>query len=889
MKKLKLLAFFAIVSVVLSTGCKHDDYVATVGVCPVVESTNPENTALDVPVNQVITATFNENMNPETITQSSFTIQQGETVIAGLKAAMVTISGTISYTDSTASFTPASQLIPNTTYTGTINSSVKDMMGNSLQGDFVWTFKTDASPSVVSTSPATEASGVPLNKIITASFSVPMDPASITALTYTVSQGTSLLEGTVAFNGITASFTPASNLLPNTIYTGTITTGAKNETGTPLAANYVWTFTTGLLPTVTTSIPANNAIDVPLDITVTATFSMPMDMQTLTGTNVSLKHGTIAVEGTITSTETTVTFNPASDLLPGTLYTATITTGTENEAGISLASDYVWTFTTADVVVPTVLSTDPLNLATGVVLNKTVSATFSVPMDALTISSSTFTLKQGITIVPGAVSYSGSTASYNPTANLLPNTLYTATITTGAKNVAGTPLAVDVEWTFTTAATILVAPEVISTDPMDLATNVALNKTVEATFDVPMDALTISSLTFTLKQGITTVPGAVSYSGSTASYNPTANLLPNTLYTAMITTGTKNVAGTPLAVDVEWTFTTAATILVAPEVISTDPMDIATNVALNKTVKATFDVPMNSLSITTNSFSLMEGTNSVAGLVSYSGSTASFNPTSDLLPGKTYTATITTGAENVAGTPLENDYIWEFTTAEAIALEPIIDLKSALRFGILAGVGVSNNAGFSVINDLDVGIYPGSRSSVTGFPPATIVGGAIYAADDIAPPGTAAMLNQAKLDLVEAYLAAEGATAPAPATVEGDQGGKTLAPGIYKSTSTLLIQAGNLTLDGQGDPNATWIFQIASAFTTVGGAGGSIILTGGANAENIFWQTGSSAVIGDNTVFYGNVLALQSITMNSNATVVGRMLAQNGSVVMTNTNTITKP
>jgi hypothetical protein len=194
-----------------------------------------------------------------------------------------------------------------------------------------------------------------------------------------------------------------------------------------------------------------------------------------------------------------------------------------------------------------------------------------------------------------------------------------------------------------------------------------------------------------------------------------------------------------------------------------------------------------------------------------------------------------------------------------------------------------------VINNMNVGIYPGLRSSVTGFPPAVIVNGAIFAADDIAPPGVAAMLLQAKTDLTNAYLFAEGASSPAPATVSGDQGGKTLAPGIYKSTSTLLIQSGDLTLDAQGDPNAVWIFQIASDFTTVGGAGGNVILTGGAQAKNVYWQTGSSATIGDYTIFQGNVLALTSITMNSHATAVGRMLARNGAVVMTHTNTITKP
>ena len=218
-----------------------------------------------------------------------------------------------------------------------------------------------------------------------------------------------------------------------------------------------------------------------------------------------------------------------------------------------------------------------------------------------------------------------------------------------------------------------------------------------------------------------------------------------------------------------------------------------------------------------------------------------------------------------------------------------VDLKSVARFGIIAGVGVSNNAGFSVINDLDVGISPGGRNSVTGFPPAKIVNGAIFAASDIAPLGVAAMLTQAKQDLLDAYHFAAGASTPAPATVAGDQGGKTLAPGIYKSTSSLLIQKGNLTLDAQGDPNAVWIFQVASALTTVGGAGGNVILSGGAQAKNIFWQIGSSATIGDYTAFYGNVLALTSITMNSNAVLQGRILALNGAVVLTSTNTINKP
>jgi hypothetical protein len=116
-----------------------------------------------------------------------------------------------------------------------------------------------------------------------------------------------------------------------------------------------------------------------------------------------------------------------------------------------------------------------------------------------------------------------------------------------------------------------------------------------------------------------------------------------------------------------------------------------------------------------------------------------------------------------------------------------------------------------------------------------------------------------------------------------------LAPGIYKTTSTLMIQNGDLTLDAQGDANAVWIFQISAAFTTVGGAGGNVILSGGAQAKNVYWQVGSSATIGDYTKFKGNIMALSSITMGAYSTAVGRMLARNAAVVMTSTNTIDKP
>jgi hypothetical protein len=354
----------------------------------------------------------------------------------------------------------------------------------------------------------------------------------------------------------------------------------------------------------------------------------------------------------------------------------------------------------------------------------------------------------------------------------------------------------------------------------------------------------------------------------------------------LITTGVENLAGTALAANYTWTFTTGN--IIAPTVISTSPLNNSTNVSLNEIVSATFSELMLNSTISNTSFIVKLGTSGVSGSVYTVGKTSYFQPTVNLISGKTYTATITKEVKNANGIKLANDYTWTFSTKKPLGpLAPT--LNQVGDFGIIAGTAITNNAGFSKINNLDVGLYPGVRSSITGFPPAIIVNGSLHASDDLTPLGIAALLLQAKTDLTSAYLYAEGASSPAPIGVSGDQGGKTLAPGIYNSTSTLLIQNGDLTLNAQGDVNAVWIFQIASSLTTVGGAGGNIILSGGAQAKNIYWQIGSSATLGGYTIFKGNILALTSITMGVYSVADGRMLARNGAVSMVSTNIINKP
>lgn len=217
---------------------------------------------------------------------------------------------------------------------------------------------------------------------------------------------------------------------------------------------------------------------------------------------------------------------------------------------------------------PTVISTNPDNNVTAVVRNQSIAATFSTAMDAATINTTTFTVTgPGTTSVAGVVTYSGTTAVFNPTTDLDSTVLYTATITTGAKNVARTPMAANHVWTFTTgSATDNTAPTVLSTNPADnnTTTGVSSSQNITVIFSEALDPTTVTGTTFKVTgPGTTAVDGNVSYVGTTATFNPTSNLVASTLYTATLTTGITDIAGNPLAVNHVWTFTTGSGIIAA--------------------------------------------------------------------------------------------------------------------------------------------------------------------------------------------------------------------------------------------------------------------------------------------------------------------------------------
>jgi Ice-binding-like len=193
-------------------------------------------------------------------------------------------------------------------------------------------------------------------------------------------------------------------------------------------------------------------------------------------------------------------------------------------------------------------------------------------------------------------------------------------------------------------------------------------------------------------------------------------------------------------------------------------------------------------------------------------------------------------------------------------------LGLAANFAILAGSTITNT-GPTVVQG-NIGLNPGT--SVTGFPPGTVVNGTIDTSGD-------AVLIQAKLDLSTAYNTLVGEVPTTDLTGQG-LGGLTLTPGIYHFNTSAQL-TGTLTLDAQGDPNARFDFQIGSTLTTA--AASKVNLINGANGDNVYWQVGSSATIAVNTIFAGNIVALTSITLVHGASITsGRALAENGAVTM---------
>lgn len=311
-----------------------------------------------------------------------------------------------------------------------------------------------------------------------------------------------------------------------------------------------------------------------------------------------------------------------------------------------------------------------------------------------------------------------------------------------------------------------------------------------------------------------------------------------------------------------------------PIVSSTSPDNNATGIARNSVVTFEFSKEMDPATINSSTFTVMQDATVVPGTVSYSGMIATFTPTEILAVNTVYTATITTGAKDLSGKPLEANVVKSFTTGGSSSTLSPVNLGAAGSYVILAKTTITNIATSAITGDL--GLSPAATSFYTGFALTNATGyatssqvtGKLYAANMASPTPT--NLTTAVNNMQTAYTDAAGRPTPDfLALGTGNIGGKTLAPGLYKWTTSVTVPS-NVTISGGADD--VWIFQIAGDLTVSNAV--NVTLAGNAQAKNIFWQVAGTVSLGTTSHFEGVILSKTGITFKTGASITGRALAQ---------------
>jgi hypothetical protein len=565
-----------------------------------------------------------------------------------------------------------------------------------------------------------------------------------------------------------------------------------------------------------------------------------------------------------------------------------------------------------------IVTTDPLNNAVDVALPKVITATFNTNMDPASITNKTFTVMQGATPVAGTVAATanGAVFTFTPTIQLLPFAVYTGTITTGATDKFHTALTSDFVWSFTTI------PQVTLTANPVIGGTVTGAGTFAQGSLATVAALPNAGYTFTnwTNNGVV-VSTSSSYQFTMAgNASLVANFTPIPVGKFAVVLSSKPMVGGTTSGSGSFNAGTNVTVTATPN---------TGYVFVNWTVGGVIASASSAYT-----FPLNANTTLVANFVVISGSQVALILSSSPITGGTTTGSgaynsgnsVTAAATPNAGYNFVNwtekglvvsnsaSYTFALTVSRTLvatfsAIIPPPTLGSIANFGAFGGnAGITNQGINTVINNGGIGTTAAS-TLITGFHDGLtadvytetplnvgLVSGGIFSAPPA--PGTApkfAIATQALIDANALYISISPANKPGGIDPgAGELGGLTLAPGVYKSASgAFKITNGNLTLDGQGNPNAVWIFQAPTSLTVgVAGPAGarSIILTNGASAKNIFWYVGSAATINGagGGVMAGTIVASAGVTFSTAGNTVqtvlnGRAISLVASVTMVNT------
>ncbi len=476
----------------------------------------------------------------------------------------------------------------------------------------------------------------------------------------------------------------------------------------------------------------------------------------------------------------------------------------------------------------------------------------------------------------GVSSISGDNLTYTPNANQSGSDALIITISDGNEG------AKDITITVSDIDTIL--PTILSVSPLNATTGVGLNNTVSVTFSESMGSSTVTTTTVSLKDSSESVVNiTISDSGNTFTFTPSSNLSANTTYTTTLGTGIKDLAGNSLSSNYIWSFTTGDTLdVISPTVSSSNTPHNSTGVAIDQNISVSFSEPLDPTTINSTTYTL-EGPNEVqvVGGVTYVDSTATFSPTDELDANTLYTATINTGVKDLAGNALTESYIFSFTTGDSPVITAVVPLGTAENFVVLSKSGITNVALSFVTGDIGTSPITSAAIDVTcgemqGTSNIYGVDVAYTGSGDVTCyKGTSAdkiTVDNAVLDMGTAYSNAAGRASGVGEFLNPGAGtltNQTLSAGTYTFNTAVSIPT-DLTLTG--GENDVWIFQINGTLDLASGK--SIILSGGAKAKNIFWQTTGAVTLGTTSHFEGVILSQNSITMNTGSSINGRLLAQ---------------
>ncbi len=627
--------------------------------------------------------------------------------------------------------------------------------------------------------------------------------------------------------------------------------------------------TIGVCPLVVSTIPTDKAVDVPLNQIVSATFNEKMNPETITKESFTLSQGNGTVSGTVSYTALSAAFAPTSPLAPFTTYTGRVKTSVKDLMNNALQTDYVWTFTTIPQVV---LSSLPIAGGTtsgagtfaqgsAVTVTATPNADYSFlnwtdngtivstsPSYQLTMAGNkalvaNFTLNLVVTLssnpsVGGTTTGAGSFApGTSVTVSATPNTGYTFVNWTEGTNIAST--------------------NAIYTSPLNAS------RTLVANFATSGFSLNVVAVNGTVLK----VPSKTNYnSGEIVVLTAT----PATGYTFTGWSGDATGSTNPVSVTMNGNKNiTANFTALLPNTFTLNTIAMNGAVVKNPNLTAYNNGAIVQLTATANSGFTFTG---------WSGdANGSLNPLS-----------VTMNANKNITANFVEDVIIPVGPAA-------IDLKTAGDFSILTQSGISSTGITSVQGN--IGVSPAAAAAITGFglimdtngesshsSIATHVTGKVYASD-YAPP-TPSKLTVAVDDMQKAYTTANNLVTPAPVLEQGagNLSGLTLAPGLYKwSTGVLISPDATVTLSGGA--NDTWVFQIAQDLTLLSSA--KVNLIGGAQAKNITWVVAGQAVLGTNTVLYGSILCKTLISLNTGSKVTGKLMAQ--TAVTLNSSTVVAP